>query len=327
MLVLTGEDIRSVLTMKDAIAAVEEAFRQQALANVQMPVRTAVAVEKHGGLMLTMPAYIGGNIDALGQKVVTVYPGNPEKHHLPTVLATMQLLDTETGECLAIMEGAALTAMRTGAASAVATKYLARTDSTHVAVFGAGVQAETQLEAIHQVASVHLAKVFDPVTQRAIDYSQRMSDRLGMNVEHTRDPQETIRDSDIIICATTSDMPLFSGDLLKSGTHINAIGSHTPEARELDTATVRRSKIVVDSLEAALREAGDLLIPLAEKAIKPDHIWAELGEIIAGHKKGRESDEEITLFKSVGIAIQDVSTAHVAYRKALEQGKGTVVNM
>jgi alanine dehydrogenase len=327
MLILTREDIRSVLTMRDAIIAVEDAFKQQAFANVLMPVRTSIAVEKHGGLMLTMPAYIGGSVDALGQKLVTVYPDNPTKHHLPTIMATMQLLDTETGECLAIMEGAALTAIRTGAASAIATKYLAKTDSTRIAIFGAGAQAETQLEGVHEVRNVQLAKVFDPVAQRAVDYSRRMSHRLGIRVEPTNSPQESLNMSDIIICASTSRTPLFPGDSLKPGVHINAIGSHTPNARELDTVTVQRSKIVVDSREAVLKEAGDLLVPLAERAIQPDHIWAELGEVIVGRKTGRESDQEITLFKSVGIAIQDISTAIVAYRSALKQGRGTVVNI
>ena len=327
MLILSGDDVQSVLTMKDAIDVVEEAFKQFALGNVEMPVRASIALEQYKGLMLTMPAYIGGKLNALGQKVVTVYPENIERHKLPTILATVQLFDPETGDCLALMDGTFLTAIRTGAASGIATKYLAKSNSTCVALFGAGGQAEKQLEAVSKVRGINLAKVFDPVTQRASEYCERMSRKLGIDVKVGISPQETLRDADIIICASTSRTPVFSGDWLQPGMHINGIGSHTLDTRELDTTTVRRSKVVVDSRDAALKEAGDLLIPIAENAISSDHIWAELGDIILGTKKGRTSDQEITLFKSVGIALQDMSTAQLAYRRALEQGKGTVVKL
>ena len=302
MLLLSREDVQSVLTMKDAIRAVEEAFRQFALGNVRMPVRSSVTIQQHKGLMLTMPAYVGG-VEALGQKIVTVYPENLSKHDLPTILATVQLLDPETGECLAVLEGTYLTAMRTGAASAIATKYLARRDSSHIAVFGAGVQAETQLEAISEVRRIELAKVYDPVGQRVTEYCQRMSKRIGIEVKCAQNAQEALRDSDIVICASTSRTPVFNGEWLEPGMHINGIGSHTSDTRELDTVTIQRSKVVVDSRESALAEAGDLLLPIAENAISSEHIWAELGDIIIGKREGRTSDQEITLFKSVGIAI------------------------
>lgn len=231
MLLLSREDVQSLVSMKDAIAVVEDAFKEFAQGNVDMPVRSSISVEHNKGIMLTMPAYIGGAMNALGQKVVTVYPENPTRHNLPTILATMQLLDHETGECLAVMDGTFLTAMRTGAASGVASKYLARIDSETVAVFGAGVQAETQLEAVAEVRKIKAAKVFDTATNRASQFSERMSKKLNIHVRQGEDPRDTLRGSDIVICASTSCVPVFNGEWLEVGMHINGIGSHTPDTR------------------------------------------------------------------------------------------------
>lgn len=203
MLLLSREDIQSLLTMDDAIRAVEEAFRQFALGNVKMPVRSSISVEPNDGIMLTMPVYIGGEMNALGQKVVTVYPDNSTKNNLPTILASVQLLDPETGQNLALMDGTSLTAIRTVAANGIA-KYLARTDSTTVAIFGAGVQAETQLEAVAEVRKIKGAKVFDMMTQRAVAYCERMSKKLKIDVKPSSSPRNTLRGSDIVICASTS---------------------------------------------------------------------------------------------------------------------------
>jgi ornithine cyclodeaminase/alanine dehydrogenase len=312
--------------MKDAIHAVEDAFRLLAQGRVRMPPRESIAIDQHRGQMLAMPAYIGGEIDALGQKIVTVYPENRSKD-LPTILAVVQLFDPKTGECLSVMDGTHLTAVRTGAVSGVATKYLARRDAESVAVFGAGVQAESQLEAMKEVRGILRARVFDPISERALQYGENMSEKLGVRIEVAQTAREALHGADIVICASTSSTPIFSWRWLEPGTHINAIGSHMPTARELDTETVRGSKVVVDSREVALKEAGDLLIPISERAIAADHVWAELAEIVAGTKSGRESDQEITLFKSVGLAIQDVSTARVVYAKAIELGKGTKIGI
>jgi len=327
MLLLSREDVQSLLTMKDAIDAVEEAFRQFALGNVKMPAKSTISVEQNNGVIWAMPAYIAGDMNALGQKIVTTYPENPTRHNLPTTLATVELLDHETGECLAIMDGTFLTAIRTGAVGGVAAKHLARANSTRVAVFGAGVQAQTQLEALAEVRKIEAAKVFDNVTGRAGQYCERMSKKLKINVKEGEDPKDTLRGSDIVICASTSRVPVFSGEWLELGMHVNGVGSCTPETRELDTVSVRRSKVIVDSRDEVLNEAGDLIIPIAEKAISLEHIWGELGQVIIGKKKGRTSEQEITLFKSVGLAIQDVSTASVVYRKALEQNRGTNVRI
>jgi len=326
LLLLTRRDVESLLTMGEAIRAVEKAFELSAASNVRMPVRSSIVIEQHNGQLLSMPAYIGGSTDALGQKIVTVYPEN-RRRNLPTIFAVIQIFDPESGICLSVMDGTYLTAVRTGAASAVATKYLARRGAQNVAIFGAGVQAESQLEAMNEVREILRAKVFDPVSAVASRYSERMSKKLGFEIEVAESPKEAIHDADIVICATTSTTPVFSGRWLKPGTHINAIGSHNPGTREVDTESVRRSKVVVDSREAALREAGDLIIPISEKAITVDHIWAELGEVVAGQKSGRESDEEITMFKSVGLAIQDVSTARLVFDKAIKESRGMKIEI
>jgi ornithine cyclodeaminase/alanine dehydrogenase len=312
--------------MKDAIHAVEDAFRLFAQGLVRMPPRESIMIDQHRGQMLAMPAYIGGANDTLGQKIVTVYPENRSKG-LPTILAVVQLFDPKSGECLSVMDGTYLTAVRTGAVSGVATKYLARRDAESVAVFGAGVQAESQLEAMKEVRGILRARVFDPLAERAFRFGEDMSRKLGIGVEVAQTSKEALRGADIVICASTSSTPVFSGQWLELGMHINAVGSHNPNTRELDTEAVRRSKVIVDSREAALKEAGDLLIPISERAIASDHVWADLGEIVSAQRVGRDSDQEITLFKSVGLAIQDVSTARVVYAKAIELGKGTKIGI
>lgn len=306
--------------MSEAMAAVEEAFRQYALGNVVMPLRTTIRV--HGGVNLGMPAYIGGDLDALGLKVVSVYPKNPSEYGLPTVIATVLLNDPRTGALLAVMDGTWLTAMRTGASGGVAAKYLARPEAEVAAVFGAGVQAQTQLMAACEARRLRRAYVYDIGEGRAAAFAQRMGPKLGLEVEPADDAEAAVAAADILIAATNAQTPVFRGEWVRPGTHINGIGSHSPAARELDTETVRRSLFVADQREACLAEAGDLIIPIQEGAITAEHIHAELGQVVAGQLPGRTSPEQITLFKSVGLAIQDVSTAARIYALAQERGVG-----
>jgi ornithine cyclodeaminase/alanine dehydrogenase len=317
-LLLSREDVRKVLTMEDTVRIVEEAFRQFALENVIMPQRTAIRIADYHGLHLGMPAYIGGDVDALGLKVVTVYPDNPSQHNLATTLGTLLLNDPHTGAPLAVMDAGYLTAMRTGAVSGVATKYLAREDAKTAGVFGAGVQAQTQLWAVCTVREIESAKVYDISADASRAFADEMGGRLGIDIAPVDDPRHSVEDMDVIVVASSATEPVFDGNWLSSGQHINGVGSHSPGARELDTTTIVRSKIVPDSTDACLVEAGDLMIPIDEGAISRDDLHADLGEIVAGLKPGRESDDEITLFKSVGLAIQDVSTASFVYAKALE---------
>ena len=327
-LLLTRRDVESVLTMKEAITAVEEGFRQLALGNVSMPQRPVIRIPEYHGLYLGMPAYVGGVGDggSLALKVVTVYPDNPDKFGLPTTIGTLLLNDPRSGALVAIMDAGFLTAMRTGAASGVATKYLAREDARSVGVFGAGVQARTQLMAVCEVRAIERAVVYDPWQEGRIKYAAEMSERLSIPVEPTDDPRACV-ENDVIVAASSSRSPIFEGAWLAAGTHINGIGSHSPDARELDTEIVRRSKVVPDYAPACLAEAGDLILPIQEGAITEDHIHASLGEVVAGQKAGRESADEITLFKAVGLAVQDAVTATRVYELAQAAGVGATIEI
>jgi len=327
VLVLTRKDVESVLTMKDTMLAVEDAFRELALETVQMPLRPVIRPQKYGGLVTFMPAYVGG-MDALGMKLVSAYPDNPTKYNLPTILGTILLNDPRTGALLSIMDGAWITAMRTGAVSGVATEYLAREDARTVGIFGTGVQARTQLMAMKEARKLKDVKAYDIVPESSRKFSEEMTERLGITVVAEKNPMEVVSGSDIIVAATTSKVPVFSGDWLKDGVHINGIGSHHgPGIKELDEVTIRKAKVVVDQREASLKEAGDLMDPISKGMISADHIYAELGELVTGKKKGRTSNKEITVFKSVGLAIQDVATAVKVYELAGSKGIGKTIEI
>lgn len=322
-LLLTRKDVEALLPMSEAMAAVETAFREHALGNAIMPLRTTIRV--HGGVNLGMPAYIGGDLDALGLKAVSVYNDNPSQRGLPAVLATVLLNDPHSGALLAIMDGSWLTAMRTGAASGVATKYLAREDAQVATILGAGVQGQTQLAAVCAARSIRRAYIYDLDAERSRAYAETMSQRLDLEVIPTTDLRLAVEAADVLCAATSSHEPVFPGEWLRPGTHVNGIGSHAPKARELDSTTIRRALLVVDNRQAAMAEAGDILIPIQEGIITENHIHAELGQIIAGQAAGRTSTEQITLFKSVGLAIQDVATAARVYALARERGVGQVL--
>ncbi len=327
VLVLSRQDLETVLTMKDTVDIVEEGFRQLNTNNVIMPQRPVVSVKEHQGLFLVMPAYISGDMNVFSNKIVTVYPNNPERYQLPTILASISLHDVKTGALISVMDGAFITAMRTGAVSGVASKYLARKDSKTVGVLGAGVQARTQLEAVCEVLNIQSAKAYDLDRERIQHFCQAMEEKLNIRMEPCGKSESVVGGSDVVILATSSKTPVLDGNWLDDGTHINAIGSHTPTTRELDDVSVQRSKIVVDMKEAALSEAGDLLIPIKNGALSPDDVYAELGELVTGKKKGRTSDREITLFKSVGLAVQDASAAFKAYNLAKDRGLGKTVSI
>ncbi len=326
VLILDAEAMRKVLTMEMAIEAVETGFRELSLQNVVMPQRSSIAIARYGGQALTMPAYVGGGLDALGMKLVTVYPQNPERLKLPTIFGLVILSDARSGRPLAVMDGTYLTAMRTGAASGAATKYLARQDAGVVGVFGAGPQAKTQLLGVAAVREISEAKVYTPFREEVGRYCDEMCKVTGIRVRPAKDAREAA-DSDVIVTATTSKAPVIRRGWVRPGAHINGIGSHTPDAAEIDEDTIRDSKLVVDSREAALKEAGDIVIPLKNKVISEGHIYAEIGEIIAGRKAGRTNTEEITVFKSVGLAVQDVSTAVAVHKRALEMKLGLEVDL
>jgi alanine dehydrogenase len=320
---LSAADVQKALSMEDAIKLVERGFVEFGEGGVDMPQRPVIFVPQNDGLAGFMPAYIRG-IGALAIKTVTAFKGNPKKG-MPTIYGTVTLLDHETGVPLSIMDGGYLTAVRTGAASGVATKYLARKSARVAAIFGAGAQGRTQLQAICTVRDIEEVRVFDIDPKAAEKFAKEMSGRAPIpdKIEVVGSPKAALAGADVVATATISPTPIFDGDDVSPGAHINGVGSHAPKVRELDTRTIVRSKIVCDSVEACLVEAGDLLIPIEEGALKKSDIYGGLAEVISGELPGRESEEEITLFKSVGLAFQDAATALETYHKAQAMGLGT----
>ncbi len=331
MLILSRHDVESLLTMPAAIAAVSEGFRQLALGNVVMPQRVATLVAVHEGLHLSMPAFVGSeNPEEAGTltiKIVTVYGHNQTRFGLPMIQGMLLLYDARNGRLLAMMDAEHLTALRTGAASGVATEYLARPDAATVLLFGAGALGPQQLAAVCAVRPIQRALVITTSGEKDAEFCAQMSSKLGITVEATRDTQSAIRNADIICTATNSTEPLFDGHWLKPGTHINAVGAYTAKMREVDTTTIQRSRIFVDHHKAAQTEAGDILLPITNHEFSYDQVAGELGALINGAVVGRTHDNEITLFKSVGLALQDAVTAAQVYKLALERGTGQQIDL
>jgi ornithine cyclodeaminase/alanine dehydrogenase-like protein (mu-crystallin family) len=318
---LSGRDVAKALPMRVAVEAMKEAFRQMSAGEAVVPPRIYIAVESPPGDAVFMPAYIPAT-RRMGLKIITLFGDNVARG-LPRIQALVIVLDAATGSPLAVMDGTSLTAIRTGAASGAATDLLARPDATVAALFGAGPQAQTQLEAVCVVRPIRRAMIFDPSAGRAEALARQMAPRLGTAVLAARSPAEALAGADIVCTATTSVEPVFADRNVAPGTHINAIGSYKPTVREIPAETVRRARVVVDHRPAALAEAGDLIIPMEQGLIEKDHVYAELGEIVAGLKKGRESPEQITLFKSVGVAVQDIAAANLVLAVAERLNLGT----
>ena len=318
MLTLTNDDVKSLLTVKDAIEAVEQSFREVASGRVKMN-RSYIDITHHEGTYLSMASYLQG-ANKLGIKIVTAYKNNPSRFNLPTIMATVILYRPETGERIAMMDGAHITSMRTGAASALATEHLAREDSHKVGIIGTGIQGRTHLAAICQVRKITECAAYDIDTTSCRRFVSDMTKQLGVPITAVQNPQEVVRRSDIIVTATTSSTPVVKGEWLREGSHLNSIMSISPTMRELDDQVIKSSKIVVDDLETALKESGDLVMPIASGVISRDDIYAELGDIVIGRKKGRTNEKEITLFKSVGLPSHDVCVASKVYEKAVAAG-------
>jgi len=321
--ILSREDVRRALPMRQAIEAMKGAFSQLSAGQADVPLRVALQVPGHNGLTLFMPAYLADD-DRMAVKIVSVFNDNPAKG-LPLIHALVVVVDATTGSPAAVMDGTYLTALRTGAASGAATDLLSREDARIVAVFGAGVQGRTQLEAVCAVRPIQEAWVYDVMPERAVDYASEMSRRLSLPVQVAGAPAEAVQRADVICTATTASAPVFEDADVRSGTHINAVGAYTPEMQEIPVETVQRAKIVIDHREASLAEAGDLLIPLERGLITEDHMYAELGQIAAGRKPGRTSSDEVTLFKSVGVAVQDVAAAAAVLEAARRRNLGIEV--
>lgn len=321
--VLTAEDVRQALPMGEAIEGMKQAYAQLSTGKTDVPLRGRVTIAQHEATTLVMPAYLQES-EALAVKIVSVFPHNPQKQE-PVIYGAVLVLAADSGRPLALLNGGALTAIRTGAGSGAATDVLARPDAKIVAIIGSGVQACTQLEAVCTVREISEVRVFSPTHDHVELFAQEMRGQgpVPQLIRVVDSAETAVRGADIICAATTSSTPVFNGQDVQPGTHINGIGSYMATMQEVDAETIRKAVVVVDNVDAALDEAGDLIIPIQRGEIGKDHIAAELGEIIVGSKPGRTKASQITYFKSVGNAAQDAIAAQIVLNNATQWGLGT----
>jgi len=326
VLVLGRAELRELVTVELALRAAREAFAALASGGALVPPRIHLGTPN--GVSLVMPAFQEGG-DAIALKAVSVNSAN-SAHGLPTVQGLVLLFEEATGTPMALLEGTYLTAVRTGAAIGLAADLLARPDAATVALFGAGAIAQTSLWAIRAVRQIREVRVCHPRSERFPAFAEAMGDLLGNDCptsSRVADPRQAVQGADIVVTATTATEPVFPGDALEPGSFVGALGAYRPTTRELDTTTIRRSRLIVDRRASALAEAGDVIIPLQAGEIAPEHLVAELGEVLAGRAVGRTSPDDIVVFKSVGNAIQDLTLARLVYREAGSKGVGKTVEL
>lgn len=328
MLLLNAADVRRALPMPDAIEAMKRAFAALSGGRASVPPRVQLPLERNAGTSLFMPAYVDDEdpgAQALTIKAVSLFDGN-QARGLARIQAVVLVLEPDTGRPVAVLEGATVTAIRTAAASGAATDLLAREDATRLAILGAGVQARSHLEAVCAVRDIGEARIYGPTPARVAGLIDEMSTTVKAELSAAASAADAVRGADIVCATTTSGDPVFADEDIAPGTHINAVGSYTPGTREIPPETIERSLVVVDSREAAWEEAGDLIQPLEAGRITRDHIHAELGELVSGQKRGRRSDDQITFFKSVGVAVQDAFASTAALSRARELDIGQQVD-
>jgi alanine dehydrogenase len=320
VLIVNQEEVPRLLPMAECMEAVAAALAALANGEAMLPLRSILWLpERVGGLGLMPAALLPERV--VGLKAITFFPGN-EGTELDTHQGAVLLFEAERGRLLAVMDATSITAIRTAAASGVATRLLAREDAGDLAILGSGVQARTHLEAMKIARPIYRVRVASKDLDRAKAFAARESGKHGIAVEPVASAREAVAGADIICTVTSSREPVLLGEWISPGTHINAVGSSVPFARELDTAAVVRSRLYVDRRESTLNEAGDFLIPKKEGALSDDHIVGEIGELLTGRVRGRESADEITLFKSLGLAVEDVASARHIYEKAKSAGTG-----
>jgi ornithine cyclodeaminase/alanine dehydrogenase-like protein (mu-crystallin family) len=319
LLVLSQSDVEELLDMEGCIEAMAEALSSLARGEVHVPLRVVVRPDGEDTFLGLMPAHRGGAAPLYSLKTVCVFPDNPERG-LDSHQGTVSLFDGETGEVRAIMNASAVTAIRTAAVSAVATRLLAREDARELAILGSGVQARSHLEAMRLVRDFQAVRIFSPTAKHA----RALARNNGARAVETA--QEAVEGADVVVTATSSVDPVLRHEWLKEGAHVNVVGGRPPTMRELDVATVAASAFYVDRRESAENEAFDYRDALASGAIGPGHIRGEIGELLVGSVPGRESPEELTVFRSLGLAVEDLAAAEYVVRRAREQGVGTEVD-
>ena len=324
VLILNKRDIESLLSMRTCLELMERALASLARGKVVLPLRPVLRIPDSRNVFALMPAY-SAELEAIGTKFITVFPDN-HGTELDSHQGAVILIDGERGNLLALMDAASITAIRTAAVSGVATKLLAGSDVTTLAILGSGVQARTHVDAMLEVRPFRKVLVWSRNAEHAKALVKSFESR-GVEFEVARDAQSAVRSADVVCTVTASPQPVLHGKWLRPGTHINAVGASLPTARELDSEAVRMADVWVDRRESALNEAGDLLIPIKEGVISADHIRGEIGELLSGHDRGRGDGKEITLFKSLGLAIEDLACAHYLHDRAKSDRVGTWVEL
>jgi len=325
ILILDSRQIRELLPMTECIELMIDALTALARGEVFQPLRTIIRPPEAHGLLGLMPAFRAGSRGAFGMKAICVFPENPaigKDAHQGAVM----LFSRETGEMLALMNASEITAIRTAAVSAVATRLLAREDAQQLAIIGAGVQARTHLAALAAVRTIKHARIACRNIEHAEELARELQPQFSFPIEPVQTNEEAVRDAELIVTATSSLEPVINKDWISPGAHVNAIGTHSPNSREIDGATMAAARVFTDRRESVLNEAGDYLLAAKEGLVTPESIQGEIGELLIGSKSGRRSATEITLFKSLGLAIEDVASANYLYNKAQAQNAGTWVN-
>jgi alanine dehydrogenase len=317
---LSEQDVRTVLSMGDLIGAMETALVGFSSRQVAQPLRTVIEIGLQKAFFGVMPAFMP-DPPTLGTKVVSVFPSNTAVG-LPTHLATIVLLDSMTGELLSVVDGRFITEARTAAVSALSVKLLGRRDASRLAIIGSGVQARSHLEAIGLVRDLSEVRVWSPNADNRAAFAREMQPRSSALIMTTKSAQDAVDGADLVVLATASRDPVVRNEWIAAGAHVCAVGACRPDQREMDTALVARSRLFVDSRTGALAEAGDVVLPIEEGAFGETHIAGELGEVASGAVAGRTSPAEVTVFKSLGMAVEDIAAAHLAYVKAAERGLG-----
>jgi ornithine cyclodeaminase len=325
VLIINQSEVPQLLPMSECMDVMAEALKALAQGNAILPLRPVMWLPEKVGALGMMPSYLG-DIQAFGLKIVSVFPHNHGTEYDSHQGAVM-LFESKNGRLLAIMDSSSITGIRTAAVSGVATRLLARSDANDLAILGSGVQAQSHLEAMLLARSIKRVRVWSRHADHARAFAEREGQRHGLAIEVCSSVEEAVTSAHIICTTTAAPEPILKGDWLAPGTHINAVGSSVPFTRELDTAAVAKSRLFVDRRESTVSEAGDFLFPKKEGAIGDDHIQGELGELLLGKIEGRKSDNEITLYKSLGLAVEDLASANHVYKKALEKGMGIAVEL
>jgi ornithine cyclodeaminase len=323
--ILSQREVTSLLPMGECIAVMDAVLRTLSSGGATLPLRTVLKVPEGRGVFGVMPAHLASP-QALGLKAIAVFPGN-DGTRLDSHQGLVLLFDPDTGAPIGILDASSITAIRTAAVSGVATRILAREDAGDLAILGSGVQARSHLLAMAEVRSLRRVRAWSPNPVHLAGFVAWARSGAGVMVESAAGPRQAVSGADVICTTTAARTPIVEGGWVAAGAHINAVGSSIPTARELDTATVLRGRLVVDRMESAIHEAGDFLVPRSEGAITDSHILGELGDVLLGRIEGRADPEDVTIFKSLGLAVEDLAAAHHVLRKAEAAGVGLVADL